>query len=218
MNNYTYIIASLPILSQDWKAGKGLDFDGTRAFIRSQCGTSDRRLMDELLRGFDDSALDEAFYREALGERRRPADPFAADPNPVQPPRNAFIRDYFTFDLRVRNEKVRYLNRALGRPQDEDIFLEPEGEFPELPRLQEVLAGKDILERERGLDDLMWQKVLELNRFSGFSMDTVLGFLTRLHIIERWVRLDEQTGRELFRRLVGEVRGTFKGVDYQPEQ
>ena len=33
-------------------------------------------------------------------------------------------------------------------------------------------------------------------------------------IIQRWLKLDEQTGREMFRRLVEEVRGTFKGVEY----
>ena len=214
MNNYEYIIASLPVLSQDGKDLRNLDYDGTVAFIRQQCSPADRMLTDQLLRGFDEETLGEAFYREALGERIRKADPFSAEPTPPQPPRNAFIRDYFTFDLRVRNAKVRFLNKALGRPAGQDIFLEPDGEFPEAERLAAVLAEKDILKRERGLDDLMWEKALSLVTFRPFSIDAVLGFIARFHILERWIRLDEQTGRELFRRLVEEVRGTFRGVDF----
>ena len=49
-----------------------------------------------------------------------------------------------------------------------------------------------------------------------FDMDVILAFILKLHIIDRWHLLDEQTGREMFRKLVDEVRGTFKGVDYNP--
>ena len=200
MNNYEYIIASLPVLSEG-SAGK-VDADALVAEIRGHLSSRDNALMDLLLEGYGDGTQDAEFYRRALGCS------------------NGFLRRFFEYDLAVRNAKVDYLNRALGRPEgmDKVVLGEEEPDFDGRAEVDAVLNGGDILARERGLDDLMWQKVLELNRFSGFSMDTVLGFLTRLHIIERWVRLDEQTGRELFRRLVGEVRGTFKGVDYQPEQ
>ena len=32
--------------------------------------------------------------------------------------------------------------------------------------------------------------------------------------IRRWLLLDEEAGRAMFKRLVDEVRGTFKGVEY----
>jgi hypothetical protein len=38
--------------------------------------------------------------------------------------------------------------------------------------------------------------------------------VTKLHIVDRWLALDEEKGRELFRKLVQEVKGTFKGVNY----
>ncbi len=47
-------------------------------------------------------------------------------------------------------------------------------------------------------------------------MNVILSFILKLHIIDRWHILDEQTGREMFRKLVDEVRGTFKGVEYNP--
>ena len=44
-----------------------------------------------------------------------------------------------------------------------------------------------------------------------FDINVILGFLCKLHIVSRWAMLDEQTGREMFRKLVDEVRGTFRG-------
>lgn len=212
MANYEYIVSSLPALSRE--AGS-VSWDDTLSFIKSQCSPADLLLVEQMLEGFDENRLGEAFYREAMGERKKAADFFAPSDKVPAPPANAFIRDWFTFDLRVRNEKVRFLNRSLGRPESQDIFLEPEGEFPEKEKVSAVLRDKDILRRERGLDDLMWNKAVELVTFHYFDMDVVLSFIARLHIIERWQRLDPVTGEALFRRLVEEVRGTFKGIDFK---
>ena len=90
----------------------------------------------------------------------------------------------------------------------------PREEFEEEARLDAILHGKDILERERGIDDLMWEKIDEMTTYDYFDLEAVLGFLAKLHIVERWYILDEKTGREMFRKLVDEVRGTFKGVQF----
>ena len=89
-----------------------------------------------------------------------------------------------------------------------------EAEFEEAGELETVLNAGDILSRERGIDDLMWEKISNLTTFNYFDIDAILGFITKLNIVARWYKLDEQTGREMFKRLVDEVRGTFKGVEY----
>ena len=50
-----------------------------------------------------------------------------------------------------------------------------------------------------------------------FDIDILLSFITKLKITDRWSKLDPESGRELFRRLVGEVRGTFKGVQFNEQ-
>ena len=60
----------------------------------------------------------------------------------------------------------------------------------------------------------MWEKINTLTTFNYFDIDAILGFITKMNIVARWFRLDEQTGREMFQKLVNEVRGTFKGVEY----
>jgi hypothetical protein len=137
-----------------------------------------------------------------------------------------FIREFFSFDRSVRNQKVRYLNNALGRDPEKDILnlrdpeaeetgLEPEDpEFKESGRLQTILGGSDILSRERGIDDLYWDKIDELTLFDYLNFDRILGMMAKMMIIRRWLILDEETGRAMFKKLVDEVRGTFKGVEY----
>ena len=100
-------------------------------------------------------------------------------------------------------------------PQAEENGLEAEvPEFKEASLLQSILEGKDILARERGIDDLYWDKIDELTLFDYLNFDKILGMTVKMMIIRRWLVLDEAKGREMFKRLVDEVRGTFKGVEY----
>ena len=198
MNNYEYIISSLPAISLDWKFGEGTSFDTYVGWIKSQLSGSDIKVVDRLLDGFKDENLNREFYEAALKDKER------------------FIKEYFTFDLNVRNGKARFLNKAFERPIDQDTINLEVREFTELQRLDEVLNAPDLLSRERGLDSMMWEKILQITTFNYFDLDAILGFIARLHIIGRWFALDEKTGREMFHRLVDEVRGTFKGVNYEP--
>ena len=207
MNNYEYIIASLPDITTGWKFGEKGPHDYIEE-ITSACTDKDRKLIEFLMSGYLDENLNTEFYLKALTHKDR------------------FIREYFRFDLNVRNAKVKYLNKALGRPADKDVLSFPEGtpeqvlefiseEFEEAAALDNVLGAGDILSRERGLDDLMWAKIDNLTLFNYFDIDVILGFIAKLNIVARWFKLDEQTGREMFKRLVDEVRGTFKGVEYK---
>lgn len=196
MNNYEYIIASLPVLSSDWKSSKGVDYDEIISMIRSQCSKKDNLLIDSLTDGFNEERLNEQFYQKSLSSR------------------NNFIKEYFTLDLKLRNAKVRYLNEQLERPEDQDIFNDIYCTPEEKARMDAIFNTKDILERERGVDNLMWEKIDEVTLFNYFDINVILAFIAKLHIITRWIRLDEKTGREMFHRLVSEVKGTFKGVEF----
>lgn len=188
MNNYEYIIASLPV--PDESAGK-LDAESVLADIKSLCSETDNRLIDLLLDSFDPDKLDAAFYERALSSH------------------NAFIREYLRYDLRVRNVKVEYINRSLGRQEGIDVMPEPgDGDFDGKAEVDDVLEQSDILARERGLDKLMWNKADELVLMHVFDLDVILAFVAKIKITDRWNKLDPQTGRELFRRLVDEIRKT----------
>lgn len=189
MNNYEYIIASLPVL--DSGNHKDIDAEALVGEILSQCSDSDRELVNLLLSGFDPDRLDRDFYVRALAHRNR------------------FVREYFRADLNIRNAKVEYLNKTLGRPEGKDvILLEEDGttDFEDRPVIDSILYGNDILARERGLDDYLWKKIEEINELELFSIDVVLGFAARLKIVDRWLKLDPDLGRELFHRLINEIK------------
>ena len=206
MNNYEYIIAGLPFLqsegSRTTAAAAGLDADAVLEDIRGQLSAKDNALVDCLLDGWKEENLNADLYRSALKHR------------------NAFIRGYFAFDLELRNAKVRYLNRELGRPEGTDIVsLAREDEEPEEEdrSLDAIFEAKDLLSREKQQDDAVWKKVDEMIIMNLFDIDVVLAFIVKLHIVNRWLKLDENTGREMFRILVDEVLGTFKGLNYNPD-
>jgi hypothetical protein len=66
------------------------------------------------------------------------------------------------------------------------------------------------LEREQNLDLLRWNKAIQITLFNHFDIDWLLGFVTRLQLVRRWDTLDSKIGAELFKRLVDEVRETYK--------
>ena len=207
MNNYVYIIAGLPDFTPDWRQGEK-SLDDYLEQVRELLSAKDNETVDFIIKGFDKEQIGLDFYKEALAHRM------------------GFIREFFSFDLSVRNQKVRYLNNALGRDPEKDILnlrdpeaeetgLEPEDpEFKESGRLQTILGGSDILSRERGIDDLYWDKIDELTLFDYLNFDRILGMMAKMMIIRRWLILDEEPGRAMFKKLVDEVRGTFKGVEY----
>lgn len=199
MSNFEYIIASLPYLTPGYHYAEGKGFQDVLGEIRRDLSARDNATLDFLLKGFDADSLDAPFYEEALHGGNR------------------FLREYFRFDLNLRNAKVRYLNRQLARDAEQDVLGIDGGEFTEAAKVESVLAEADLIAREKGLDDLTWAKVDALSSFHYFDLTAVLAYVTKLHIADRWLALDEARGRELFRKLVDEVRGTFKGVQFNEQ-
>ena len=213
MSNFEYIISSLPWLTVDFQYAEGQGFRQVIDEIKDNLNAKDTGTLDFLLKGFQDEALNEDFYADALS-------------HPVR-----FIREYFRFDLNLRNAKVRYLNRELGRQEDQDLirgnarqedvkldidlYRFQTGEFEEEARVDTALSLGDLLSREKELDDITWEKVSALETFHYFDITAVLGYVAKLHIVNRWLALDEKKGRELFRQLVDEVKGTYKGVKFE---
>jgi len=196
MDNYEYIVASLPSITSEASSAKDVDREGILTWIKEQCSDKDVRTIDFLLSGYDEDSLGEEFYRKALSHKNR------------------FIREFFAYDLAVRNTKVRFLNKAFSRDEDKDIF----SPTPSLPEAQAALSTDDILQRERNLDNLMWKEIERITVYDYFDIEKILGFVAKLQIVSRWLNLDPKTGEELFRKMLTEVRGTYGGVHYNDKQ
>jgi Protein of unknown function (DUF2764). len=194
MDNYAYIIAGLPDLRLEDERTGSFSAEDLIKEIRGLLSARDEAVLDLLLEGCDPEKLNADFYQKALQHGNR------------------FIRDWFRFDLDLRNTVVSYLNDSLGRPEEEDMVLlegrETE-EFFELDAAKAVLNGADILKREQGLDNLRWQKIDELTMLDSLDLEILLGYVLKVKIIDRWMQLDPESGRALFRKLVDDIRSTY---------
>ena len=198
MGNYHYIIAGLPelVLNGDNKA---FSYDAVRESIYNSSTEKDRRFIEWFDFGTDEENLNAHFYRAVMNCKNR------------------FIRLYFALDLEIRNRKVDYVASKMERNADSykvcpaknvDLNLSEE----QLARLQAIFANKNILEKEQQLDSFKWDYISGLNGYGEFNMDVILAFLAKGKLIDRWNKLDAKAGEEMFRKLVDEVRGTFKGI------
>ena len=205
--NYTYIIASIPVLSPDYKPSSG-SCDDAIAWIRSQLSEKDSAKLDLLLKGFTPSELTREFYMTVLNDR------------------NVFLRRFFASDLVLRNEKTAYLNKAFSRPSGTDVMvLDEDGtgingvgideEGIDRTAIGDIFRTEGLLERERAVDDFMWREADRITLFEYFSLDKVLAIVAKLCIIRRWLILDEEKGRQLIKTLIEDIRGTYGKIEFK---
>lgn len=70
-------------------------------------------------------------------------------------------------------------------------------------RISEI---EDLVERERKIDLLKWNRMEEEVFFHFFSVERLFVFLLRLEMIGRWLALDKIKGSELFRQLIDQLK------------
>lgn len=67
-------------------------------------------------------------------------------------------------------------------------------EFAHTEQVLQIHAMPRLFEREQALDQLRWDFIDELNTFSYFDIDQLLGFVIKLHLLKRYEPLRADTG------------------------
>ncbi len=207
MNNYPYLFAGLPELFPDFEKSSH-NIDLLMSHIMENTNPKEVKYIDWLIFGLKGENLTSHFYREVFKTR------------------NSYLNTYFRYDLDIRNIQTAYISKLNGT--DPSLYLIGEGDlvnslktsraadfgasefFEDAGKLLNVLANSNILEREQNLDLIRWNKAIQITLFNHFDIDWLLGFVTRLQLVRRWDTLDPKIGAELFKRLVDEVRETYK--------
>ena len=187
MENYVYIVAGLPELTSGFE-NTSFDYQAVKESIMELLSEKDQQLVELMEEGFDENTLGPEFYTKAAASKNR------------------FIREYFDFDARLRNMKVNYLAKRLGK-KGEDYMVElPDADFEEESQIRSILEDVDFVDREQKLDELKWEKASDIAIMDYFNMNTILSFLVKAKTIQRWAELDPVKGQEMFKKLVEEVR------------
>lgn len=140
--------------------------------------------------------------------------------------RNDFLREWFTFDMNLKNVLLVLSARKAGLPCENQIVgnnvvseiirrsnardLGLASEWPWIEKVLAVAESDDILSREKAIDLLRWSYLDELNTFNYFTVEVLMAYYLKLRMIERWIRLDFATGEKLFRRLLGELQNSYE--------
>ncbi len=189
MDNYVYIVAGLPELTSGFE-NSGFDYAAVKESIMELLSEKDQQLVELMEEGFDENSLSAEFYAKAAESKNR------------------FIREYFDFDGRLRNMKVNYLAKRLGKHGDSYLVEMPEADFEEEKQINEILENADFVDREQKMDELKWEKASDIARMDYFNMNAILAFLVKAKTVQRWAELDPTKGEEMFAKLVEELRGT----------
>ena len=187
MDNYVYIVAGLPELTSGFE-NTGFNYAAVKESIMELLSEKDQQLVELMEKGFDENTLNADFYAKAAQSKNR------------------FVREYFDFDARLRNMKVAFLAKRLGK-KGEDYQVElPEADFEEESQIKAILEDVDFVEREQKMDELKWEKASDIARMDYFNMNAILAFLVKAKTVQRWSELDPIKGQEMFRKLVEEIR------------
>ncbi len=139
---------------------------------------------------------------------------------------NDFLRSWFEFERDVKNiltgltarrHKIPVENLLIGdnlvtqgirRSHARDFGLG--AGFAFVDKLIQVSENSNLLEREKAIDQLRWAYIDELNTFNYFTVEFILGFVLKLGMVERWMKLDKKSGEEMFLRLLKDLENSYE--------
>ncbi len=155
-----------------------------------------------------ENELTTLFYQEALKEN------------------NDFLRDWFRFDLNIRNiltalgarkHKINYEHQIIGTDEVSEAIKKSHArdfglahEIDYLEYLVEAAKNEDIQEREKTIDQLKWDYLEDATFFNYFTIEKILAYIIKLGMVERWLAIDKEYGKEMFEKLLKELQSSYK--------
>lgn len=143
--------------------------------------------------------------------------------------RNEFFSSWFAFNLNVQNilTAINCRNYDLdlgpaivGNSEIANTIRESTSKdfglaaiFPYLDDVLHISEEANLYERERRIDALRWKWLEENAFFKYFTVEKVFAYLLQLEMIERWVKLSQETGLKIFRDFVQELQHSFEFPD-----
>lgn len=86
-------------------------------------------------------------------------------------------------------------------------------EYDYVTELMKIVECEDPVEKEKRLDAFKWVWLEEQTFFEPFSIEAVFAYMCKLEMLERWEKLDVETGRETFRQIIDNLRGEARVPD-----
>jgi hypothetical protein len=136
--------------------------------------------------------------------------------------KNKFMALWFELNLNIGNIMTAYNCRKYGLEKDDYLIGDTgiakilrqsgardfnTGTAPDyMSELIRITEEDDFMMREKRLDVLRWNWLEEETFFKTFGIESVIAYLLRLEMIERWLVLDKAHGEKTFRQLVMDMK------------
>ena len=135
---------------------------------------------------------------------------------------NAFIASWFELNLNINNiltaltcrkyklDRANYIvgdttvSNKLRSSNARDFELDETLEY--LPAVFRIAEETDLLQREWKTDLLKWEWLDEQIYVKVFDIESVMTYLLKIEMMERWSGFDKATGEQAFRQLVGAMK------------
>lgn len=144
--------------------------------------------------------------------------------------KNDFLEQWFKFDRDIKNILTAVNCRKYGYDTEKQLIpvkhknevyetlikSTPKADLlaDEVPYVEKILqiaeSEMDISEKEKALDNIKWKFLDEHTFFNYFTIEKILSFVIKLNIVERWIELDDETGKALFTRLINDIKMSYK--------
>ena len=144
--------------------------------------------------------------------------------------KNDFLEQWFKFDRDMKNILIAVNCRKYGYDIEKQLIpvkhknevyealikSSPKADLlaDEIPYIEKILqiaeSEMDISEKEKAFDNIKWKFLDENTFFNYFTIEKILSFVIKLNIVERWIELDNETGKALFNRLINDIKMSYK--------
>ncbi len=138
---------------------------------------------------------------------------------------NDFLKKWFLFELNIKNvlsavncdvyeyNKEKHLIKVDQNTELYTNLLKSKVRLDylvdQLPFADKILgiaeSNKEMQDKEKQIDELKWQFLNENTFFHYFTIEKVLSFIIKLNITERWLKLDEEEGKQVFEKILTEL-------------
>ncbi len=101
-----------------------------------------------------------------------------------------------------------FITEAIKRSTLKDFGLV--NDFPIVEKLLTVDEIINVLEKEKALDMMRWDYLNELNTFNYFTIEVLVAYVIKLLIVERWLRLEPEIGKQMFKQIISELEKSYE--------
>lgn len=143
--------------------------------------------------------------------------------------KNQFLKEWLTFELNIKNilvafncEKFNYSlsNQLIHVGKGNLVYsllvnrrFKPELFEENLPYANQIFriaeSNSNPEEKEKAIDRIMWNYLDEHTIFHYFTIEKILAHVIKLEKIERWMKLDYETGKAFLNQLTEELKLSF---------